>query len=367
LTKVIKVEDVVGQGIKRDVPVWKGGAARALQGLAASWHFIYRLPMPSPTSPFVNSEALRSIVRRRLHEWLHSEAAKAPETPTTTAELFHSPAVSSLKEQIVEAGRKLWIRAYVDGNGGNLSARISDDLVLCTPTLCSKGDLRSEELSIVDLENRQLYGARPQTSEILLHLEIYKTVPEARAVIHCHPPYATAHAVAGVIPQGNLIPEQEVFVGPVALAPYETPGTKEFARTVVPFVRQHNTILLANHGIVCWADTVSHAEWYAEVMETYCKTIMIASRLRSPCPEIPPGKIGDLLEIKKKLGLPDARLPLAPDRADRPVTPSRENAGHQGKAKESNSSADRQSLPPDVETLVDALTAEILKHLEEKA
>jgi len=323
--------------------------------------------MRSPTPPVIHSEALRSIVRKRLQEWLNSKEAKAPEASTPAAKLFHSPAVSCLKEQIVEAGRKLWTRAYVDGNGGNISARISDDLVLCTPTLCSKGDLRSEELSIVDLENRRVYGARPQTSEILLHLEIYKTVPEARAVIHCHPPYATAHAVAGVIPQGNLVPEQEVFIGPVALAPYETPGTKEFARTVVPFVRQHNTILLANHGIVCWADTVSHAEWYAEVMETYCKTIMIASRLRSPCPEIPPAKIGDLIEIKKKLGLPDARLPLAPGRAHRTVMQSRVKAGHREKANKSSTSAYDQGLPPDVETLVDTLTAEILKHLEEKA
>jgi L-fuculose-phosphate aldolase len=134
-------------------------------------------------------------------------------------------------------------------------------------------------------------------------------VPRARAVIHCHPPYATAHAVAGVIPQGNLIPEQEVFVGPVALAPYETPGTKQFAETILPFVRNHNTVLLANHGIVCWADSVTHAGWFVEVVETYCKTIMIASQLRSPLPQIPAGKIHELLEIKKRLGLPDARLP----------------------------------------------------------
>src|ERR1700733_2605865 len=216
-------------------------------------------------------------------------------------ELFCSPQVNELKAEIVGAGRRLWQREYVDGNGGNISARISDELVLCTPTLCSKGQLRKQDLSIVDLDNRQIFGVRQQTSEILLHLEIYKAVPRARAVIHCHPPYATAHAVAGVIPEGKLIPEQEVFVGPVALAPYETPGTKQFAETILPFVRNHNTILLANHGIVCWADSVTHAGWFVEVVETYCKTIMIASQLRSPLPQIPPGKIQELLEIKKRL------------------------------------------------------------------
>jgi L-fuculose-phosphate aldolase len=229
-------------------------------------------------------------------------------------QFFHSPFATAIKEEIVRTGRKLWERHYVDGNGGNISARLSPKYVICTPTLCSKADLRVEDLSLVDMENVQIIGPRPQSSEMLLHLEIYKTVPIASAVIHCHPPYATAHAIAGVVPPGNLVPEQEVFCGPVALTPYETPGTIEFARTILPIVRQHNTILLANHGVVCWADTVTHAEWYVEVVDTYCKTVMIASQLKPALPEIPPDKIADLLAIKQRLGLPDARLPTLPDK-----------------------------------------------------
>ncbi len=248
-----------------------------------------------------------TIVRRAVLECLavHGSRQSAAEEPL---EIFHSPETNGLKEEILRVGKKLGERPYVDGNGGNISVRVSPQYVLCTPTLCSKGDLTMEDFSLVDLENCQICGDRPQTSEILLHLEIYKAVPAAKAVIHCHPPYATAHAVAGVVPQGNLIPEQEVFIGPVALAPYETPGTRAFAKTVLPFVKDHNTILLANHGIVCWADTVTHAEWYVEVVDTYCKTVMIASQLRSKLNEIPPDKIADLLAIKKKLGLPDPRL-----------------------------------------------------------
>jgi L-fuculose-phosphate aldolase len=261
-----------------------------------------------PTLPAAS--AIDSIVRRVLAQHLgKAEALNSSPTDWPAGDLFHSEPVNELKAQIVAAGRRLWQREYVDGNGGNISARVNDELVLCTPTLCSKGDLREEELSLVNLENRQVLGIRPQTSEIQLHLEIYKAVPQARAVIHCHPPYATAHAIARVVPQGNLIPEQELFIGPVALAPYETPGTVEFARTILPFVRKHNTVLLANHGIVCWADTVQHAGWYVEVIENYCKTVMIAKQLRDPLPEIPPDKILDLLAIKKKLGLPDARFP----------------------------------------------------------
>jgi L-fuculose-phosphate aldolase len=235
----------------------------------------------------------------------------AASQPLGALELFHSAQATLLKQEIVRNGRKLWDRQYVDGNGGNISARLSEDYVLCTPTLLSKADLTVDDIVLVDRSNNLVCGNRPQTSEIRLHLEIYKNVPEAMAVIHCHPPYATAYAVAGVVPPGNLVPEQEVFVGPVALTPYETPGTQAFAETIVPVVRQHNTILLANHGIVCWADTVTHAEWYVEVVDTYCKTVMIAAQLNYPLPEIPPDKVLDLLAIKQKLGLPDERLPLA--------------------------------------------------------
>lgn len=279
-------------------------------------------------------------------------------------QLWESSIAHGLKAEILRAGKKLWERQYVDGNGGNISVRLSPQYVLCSPTLCSKGDLREEDLCLVDMENRLVIGTRRQTSEIRLHLEIYKTVPEAQAVIHCHPPYATAHAVAGVIPQDNLVPEQEVFVGPVALTHYETPGTPEFARTVVPLVKQHNTVLLGNHGIVCWADTVTHAEWYAEVLETYCKTLSIAKQLRDPLPEIPPDKIGDLLEIKKKLGLPDARLPQSLD-----------SVLVQAKQPAIAASAPSPIEPPpvcenfdaEVERLAQEMTAILLSHLEGRA
>ena len=222
--------------------------------------------------------------------------------------LFYSREAETIKEEIVKVGQKLWMREYVDGNGGNISFRISRDYVLCTPTMCSKADLTPADISLVDLDNNRIIGSRAHTSEILLHLEIYKAVPDARAVIHCHPPHATAYAITGLVPPGEIIPEQEVFIGPVATATYETQGTKSFAETVLPFVRSHNTVLLENHGVVCWADTVTHAEWCVEVLDTYCRTLILASQLGSPIRRIPQDKISGLLAIKQRLGLPDARL-----------------------------------------------------------
>ena len=96
-----------------------------------------------------------------------------------------------------------------------------------------------------------------------------------------------------------IIPEFEVFVGNVAVAPYETPGTKAFAETVFPYVKTHNTMLLANHGIVCWADTVTRAEWCAEVLDTYCWTLMLAAQFGAPILRISEERGADLRALRK--------------------------------------------------------------------
>jgi L-fuculose-phosphate aldolase len=236
--------------------------------------------------------------------------AKPESSPAVVAASFEATA---LRAEIIHVGRKLWQRQYVDGNGGNISVRIGESYVLCTPTLLSKGDLVPADICLADLDGNILAGDRSRTSELLLHLEIYKANPKARAVVHCHPPYATAYAITGTIPPNGLIPEYEVFVGPAAVAPYETPGTQAFAETVLPFVEKHNTILLQNHGIVCWSDTVTHAEYLAEIIDTYCKTYLIAKQIGVPLTTIPEEKIQEILALKRRMGLPDARLTDVPE------------------------------------------------------
>jgi L-fuculose-phosphate aldolase len=265
--------------------------------------------------------AREAVELRRLT--VRTASAPAPAgAPGSIEALFHSAEAQAAKEEICAVGKKLWLRQYVDGNGGNISYRIGPNEVICTPTLCSKYDLKPDEMCMVDLTGKQLAGGKPRTSEILMHLEIYKEVPEAKAVVHCHPPHATAYAITGRVPPNCIIPEYEVFIGKVALSPYETPGSQKFAETVIPFVKTHNTVLLANHGIVCWGDSVTHAEWYAEVVDTYCWTLMLAAQLGSPISHIPSDKAADLVAIKKRLGLPDPRHDAADcDMCDLPPTP----------------------------------------------
>jgi L-fuculose-phosphate aldolase len=291
----------------------------------------------------------------------HAPAASSPASRPDLERLFRSPEGEAIKAEIVNVGRKLWQRMYVDGNGGNISYRLGPDAVICTPTLLSKADLRPEDLCLVDLDGNQLLGPRTRTSEILLHLEIYKAVPEAKAAVHCHPPHATAYAITGRVPPTCVIPECEVFVGQVALAPYETPGTQKFAETVLPFVKQHNTVLLANHGIICWADSVTHAEWYAEVLDTYCWTLMLATQLGAPISYIPPEKASALLDLKKRLGLPDARHDMQECQlCDMPEMP-----GAIAMAPASSAASNGTVTGEDVEAIVKGVTEAVMAALEQ--
>ncbi len=303
----------------------------------------------------------RGLMLVREGEKTRGEKSPAPPFIDSSPEgLFHSPEATAIKEEMIRTGRKLWERQYVDGNGGNISARLHDRYVISTAAFCSKADLTMDDFALVDMEGNQLAGTKPRSSEILLHIEIYKAVPAAGAVVHCHPPHATAYALTGTTPPSCLVPEHEVLVGTVALAPYETPGTPEFAQTVLPYVRDHNMILLQNHGVVCWADSATHAEWYVEVVDTYCRTIVLASHLDAPLMPIPNRKASDLLEIKRKLGLPDARYNLKECQlCDLPEFPDGLTVRPQDRhvEEESRGGLDTEELETMVQTITDRLIA----------
>jgi L-fuculose-phosphate aldolase len=229
-------------------------------------------------------------------------------SPKTEIEaFFNSPPIHDLKDQICDVGRRLWQREYVDGNGGNIAIRVGEDVALCTPTLVSKGFMKPADMCLVDLEGNQLAGSKKRTSEILMHLQIMKRQPKAVATVHCHPPYSTGFAVAGVAPPTCMVPEFEVFCA-VAVAPYRTPGTPEMGKLVADLVDKHNTILMANHGVVSWSHlNVEDAYFKMEILEAYCRTILVASQLGKPVNTMTPAQLQDLLQIKQSLGIPDPR------------------------------------------------------------
>ena len=221
--------------------------------------------------------------------------------------LFNSPQARSIKEQICEVGRRLWQREYVDGNGGNIAVRCGEALAICTPTLVSKGFMKPDDMCLVDFAGNQILGAKKRTSEILMHLQIMQRQPKAVATCHCHPPYSTGFAVAGLEPPTCLIPEYEVFAS-VAIAPYRTPGTPEMGQLVADLVDQHNIVLMANHGVVSWSpSSVEDAYFKMEILEAYCRTVLVTAQLGKPPNTMTPKQLQDLLAIKKSLDIPDPR------------------------------------------------------------
>ncbi len=212
-----------------------------------------------------------------------------------------------LKEQICEVGRRVYAKGFAAANDGNISVRLSDREVLCSPTMMSKGFLKPEDLCVVDYEGKQLRGTRKRSSEILLHLAVYKHRPDVQAVVHCHPPHATAFAVAGVPVPKCVLPEVEVFLGEVPTAVYETPGTQKFADTIVPHLKASNTIILANHGTVTFGPDLEKAYWNSEIIDAYCKILILARQLGN-VNYFTQQQTRELLDLKKRLGYDDVRF-----------------------------------------------------------
>src|SRR6476659_4411161 len=186
-----------------------------------------------------------------------------------------------LKEQMCDVGRRIWLKGFCAGNEGNHSYRLGEDRILCTPSLISKGKLKADDMCIVDLTGKQISGKRKRTSEILLHLAIYKERPDVKAVIHSHPPHATAFAVAGVELPTCIHPEAEVFLGPVKTAKYVTPGDKRLGESIVPYIKDSNTILLQNHGVVCYGKDLEQTYYQLEIVDAYARILLLAKQLGS--------------------------------------------------------------------------------------
>src|SRR6186713_1001418 len=187
--------------------------------------------------------------------------------------------VKKLKKAICEIGDRIYKRGFAAANDGNISVRLNENEVLCTPTMHCKGFLKPKDICLVDMEGTQLAGKKKRSSEVLLHLEIMKARPDVQSVVHCHPPHATAFAVAREpIPQA-VLPEVEVFLGDVPITKYETPGGQAFADTVLPFVKKSNVIILANHGTVSYGVDVEQAYWWTEILDAYCRMLMLAKGL----------------------------------------------------------------------------------------
>lgn len=223
---------------------------------------------------------------------------------TSTGQSFMSE--FKLREEMCEVGRRLYAKGFAAANDGNISLRIGEDRVLCTPTRVSKGFMKPDDLCIVDMDGKQVSGKRKRSSEILLHLTIMKTRNDIKSCVHCHPPHATAFAVAHEPIPKCTMPEFEVFLGEVAITPYETPGGQAFADTVIPYVKDTDTILLANHGTITCGGDLMDAYFKTEIIDAYCRILLLTKQL-GRVNYYSDAKAAELLKLKPGLGVRDVR------------------------------------------------------------
>jgi L-fuculose-phosphate aldolase len=188
-------------------------------------------------------------------------------------------AESALRADIVEVGRRMYARGYTASNDGNISVRLGGDRLLMTPKSVCKGFMTPDMMCITDLDGRKLQGDRDPSTEMLMHLEVYRQRPDAQAVVHAHPPIATGFAVAGIPLNRAVLAEVLTTLGSIPIAEYATPSTQELPDAVRKYIKAHDGMLLANHGALTVGTDLYSAYYKMETIEHFAKISLVARLL----------------------------------------------------------------------------------------
>lgn len=190
----------------------------------------------------------------------------------------------AVREEICEIGRRMYGRRMVAANDGNISVRLSENELICTPTGVSKGFMKPEQLCKLDLTGKVLEAAEGfgPSSEVKMHLRVYEKRPDITAVVHAHPVFATSFAVMGKALDVSLMPEVIVNFGKVPLAPYGTPSTAEIPDAIEPYLKDYQAVLLESHGALTWAKDLQTAYMKLESVEFYAELLYRTTQLGGP-------------------------------------------------------------------------------------
>ncbi len=214
------------------------------------------------------------------------------------------------KRSIVEIGRKMYEKNFVAANDGNISCRVGENVIWTTPTGVSKGDLTEDILVKMTLDGEILDGTKKPSSEVKMHIRVYKEDPEIMGVCHAHPPVCTSFAIAGRGLDRAIYPEALVNLGTVPCVHYEAPGSQGIPDSIAPYVRGYNGVLLGNHGAVSWGKTLTDAWYRLESMEHYAMIIMYTDNILGKANELSTAQVKELVDIRTKLGITTGGIPM---------------------------------------------------------
>ncbi len=209
-----------------------------------------------------------------------------------------------IKKQICEIGKRIYDRGMVAANDGNISVKLNDNEFLCTPTGVSKGFMTPEYICKVDRDGKviQANGNFKPSSEIKMHMRVYKERPDVGAVVHAHPMYATGFAIAGIPLTQPIMPEAVITLGCVPIAEYGTPSTEEIPEAVSKYLQSFDAVLLENHGALSYADNLLNAYHKMESVEFYAHLLYISKQLGGP-KELSQSQVQRLYEIRRQFGM----------------------------------------------------------------
>jgi L-fuculose-phosphate aldolase len=206
------------------------------------------------------------------------------------------------RQDILDVGKLIYQKGWVAANDGNISVRLDDGRILCTCTGVSKGMMTPADVLVCDPQGNKIDGARERTTELAMHLTIYRMRPDVSAVVHAHPPVATGFAVAGRALDQALLPEVVVSLGCVPLADYGLPGTPALTDGMLPYIPEYDAILLANHGSVCYGEDVYKAFFKMETVE-HCARIALVAELLGGAKTLPRVEVAKLFEARGRYGV----------------------------------------------------------------
>ncbi len=215
----------------------------------------------------------------------------------------HYPSDYEAKKQIVEVCRMMYNKNFVASNDGNVTCKVSDTALWATPASVSKGLVKEDMLVKVDLDGRVLQGTCKPSSELKMHLRVYRENPKVHGVVHAHPPIATSFSIAGIPLQRPILAEAVVQLGEIPVASYATPGTQEVPDSIAPFCKTHNGVLLANHGALTWGADVMQAYYRMESLEYYATVTMYSRSIIGRANELSCGQVDKLLDTRERLGI----------------------------------------------------------------
>ncbi len=244
-----------------------------------------------------------------------------------------------VRQSICDVGQKLYDKGFVAANDGNISVKVSDNEIIVTPTGVSKGGMKPNDLIKMTLDGKVIGSNGRPSSEVKMHIEVYKSNPGVNAVVHAHPPISTAYAVARLPMERPILSEAVVNLGVVPVADFALPGTQDVPNSIKPYVNEYNAVLLANHGLLTWGDDLTQAFFRMETTEHYGKILLYVNQVGQP-QELGCSEIESLLDIRKQIGIASGGVPSCKPQ----VEPSKKGS-------------------IDEKELVDAITKEVLRQL----